>query len=138
MKESPLIHSSENRPPSRNRLSAPLVADVNRASAPRRTALAPASDCTSAGLMMSGSWISSTSLGAQLLAIRANSAIVIWPASVMRSPRIRLLVVEGFMVVILEAEVQTERQVGRRSKRLERRWRVAGRTKRFGIDTAVL
>ena len=33
----------------------PLVAVLSRASAPMRTALAPAGDCTSAGLMMSGS-----------------------------------------------------------------------------------
>src|SRR6187397_290282 len=61
MNESPLLYSSENRPPSRNKLSppvdvtGPLVELFSRARAPSRTASAPAADCTSAGLMMSGS-----------------------------------------------------------------------------------
>ena len=67
MNESPFSNSSANSPLRRNRPSdtvlPPLVAAFRRAMAPSRVALAPAADCTSDGLMMSGSVTDSASDG---------------------------------------------------------------------------
>src|SRR5215203_4547330 len=69
MKESPLLYSSANKPPSRNKLSppvdvtGPLVELLSRARAPSRTASAPAAEFTLIGLMISGSVTASSSSG---------------------------------------------------------------------------
>src|SRR5215218_5071172 len=69
MNESPLFHSSAKSPPNRNKLSppvdvtGPLVELLSRASAPSRTASAPAAEFTLTGLMISGSVTARNSSG---------------------------------------------------------------------------
>src|SRR5687767_9256760 len=137
MKESPFTHSSVNRPPSRNRLSAPDVAALKRASAPSRTASAPGADCTSAGLMMSGSVTSSRS-SVEHAAVPSTLAAAASLAAARTRDHAKPTLVYAVMASILEAEGETERQVRRRSERLERRRRVTGRAERLRIDAGVL
>src|SRR5262245_25211989 len=132
MNESPFTHSSANSPPSRKRPSAPLVADVKRASAPSRTASAPAGDCTSAGLMMSGSCTSRTSEGAHAV----TSAKLVSSSANGRFVMIEIIFESPFLP--LEAERQAQREVRRGPEGLERRGRVAGRAECFWIYARVL
>src|SRR5690348_16934194 len=131
MNESPLIHSSANMPPRRNRLSSPLVAALRRASAPMRTASAPAGDCTSAGLMMSGS---STDRMRSLERQPVTSMAAARAAVPMTRREFRRYV----CTVISEAEVKAEREVARRRERLEGGRRVTGGAEGFGIHARVL
>src|SRR5438128_1926849 len=111
MKESPLIHSSANRPLSRNRPSElelpPLVAELRRPIAPMRTALAPAADCTSDGLMISGSVTCNTSLGVQATA--ATASVVMTTA---RRHPLPVCDVIYEVIDVLEAEGEAERIEG--------------------------
>src|SRR6476661_8591033 len=130
MNESPLFHSSAKRPLRRNRPSElplpPAVAPFRRPRAPSRTASAPAADCTSLGLMISGSFTCRTSVGLQ-----PESASV--PASESAvadsSPRIRRRRSVGviYRVIgegILEAEGETDGIVAGGCECLELRRRV--------------
>src|SRR5881227_3409465 len=107
----------------------PEVAELRRASAPTRTAFAPAADCTSAGLMMSGSSTERIrSLDMQAVASIASIA------TAAEREEISVFI----STVILEAEVESERDIARRSERLERGRCVASGAVGFWIDTGVL
>src|SRR6266550_5147699 len=100
MNESPLFHSSASKPLSRKRPSAlalpPPVALSSRARAPSLTEFAPAADCTSAGLMTSGSSTLRTSVGLQAASARtpiANAAHI---------------VLYEVILIFLESEVETK------------------------------
>src|SRR5690348_6163629 len=146
MYESPLFHSSANRPLSRNSPSElplpPAVALFSRPSAPRRTAFAPAADCTSLGLMMSGSWTCSTSV--ELHAASARVAARVSDATIherrARCRRGPAVMYEVIREVILEAEGETDRVVARGREGLELRRCVAssGCTEGFGVHARVL
>src|SRR6185437_3367162 len=139
--ESPLFHSSASRPLRRKSpsepLLPPLVAELRRAIAPYRTADAPAADCTSLGLMTSGSVTLSTSE-----TLQAASASVPTTASGAaqrsRKPRERIVIWEVIGGVILEADGEAEHVVRRRPERLEFRRSVARCRKCFRVDTTVL
>src|SRR5215471_12538086 len=135
MNESPLIHSSASMPPRRNKPSSeplvvPVVARLSRLKAPMRTALAPAGELTSAGLMMSGSSTERIrSLEMQAVASTATAA-----AAIRKRRGFSNCICTG----ILEAKVETEGDISRWRKRLEGRRRVAGGAVGFRIDAGVL
>src|SRR5687767_1142398 len=113
MNESPLFHSSARRPLSRKSPSddelvfQPLVAEFSRPIAPSRTAFAPAADCTSSGLMMSGSRTSRTSVGVQPATVSIPAATAIDTTYTARrtiAPRTAAVVYEVIGDVILVAE----------------------------------
>src|SRR5881275_90701 len=131
MNESPLIHSSASTPPSRNKLSSPLVAVLRRARAPTRTASAPAADWTSAGLMMSGSSTDRIRSLETQLATRTAAAIS-------AEPHHRRGMNRYGCTVISETKVEAKGHVARRRKGLERGGRVTGGAVRFGIHASVL
>src|SRR5262245_27160863 len=138
MNESPLFHSSVNNPPSRKRLSPPVVAVFSRASAPSRTAFAPDAVATFPGLMMSGSSTERISSVDRHAAVESTAAVS--SAAVRRAQKGRFVIYAIMRSLFLrsEAKVETEGEVRRRSEGLERGRRIAGRSKRLGVHTGVL